>query len=1076
MEIGHFKPRPFGDWAAVGSCGVSAARAIRGSVPVRVWPIPRSFPRKAVSCAVVCAVIAGSLAAAASIDESPGVIDEGFEGQATEWTVTESDVSHRVLDHRRDSAAPHRGDRCESIVVEAATGSVLRLGWPVGPLAAIDEFNASIWLRTNRPDIGFGVRIALPRTIDPKTGKPVTLLVIGTRSVAVGTWTRLQIGRIPDGISRQVAALRAEHGTPVDPAEAVVTELVFDLYASPGRYELAIDDLSLTGAIQIGTDPFQPVSSQPTAANPYGRPSRPAGHPVGISGMAVDRTQVHAALAHPEADVPARLAHGVFEVAGLPFFPRIIDHNGEPLTTLAGLGFNGIRCREPASADLLAEARRTGMWIICPPPRLPAIDPGEPESLPAFSPSWDRVLSWDMGTGLCGDDLGSLAETGRKVRACDFRPGRPLAAAADSAIRELSRHLDLIVARRTVLGTSMELEDYVEWLRQRPRLARPGTPMLAVIGTEYDATVTLQIRRLAGQTVMPVIDPESMVLTSLAAVTAGARGIVFASTSRLDATDQATTLRALACRETNLQLSAIEPWAASGRFASVAESSDPEVRAVVIESARTRIVVASRIVQGSQIVARRYHGDTPRDGEALTLVVPGVPEPHRAWEVTPLGLRPLKQKRVTGGSSLTLEDFHSRGYILMSGDPAVTGDMQRRIQQASRVATESLAALATRSVADATHRVSMLPPKALGVLPVASMLADAQAALAEGLATAMTDPPTSIRRLRRADSVAGQIGRLSWERGVMATGSFVSDALATSIATLPEHWTFVDASAAAVPGAEMLKSGSMDRLEDLDGAGWRHLAHTDSSIHTAVTVSREGAASGTGYVRMVARASGEPPVVVESPPVWITTPDVEVPAGKLVRIEADVHVPTTIEGSVDGLLVFDSFGGPALAERVGRTDGWRRLVLYRIAPGDSSTTAPFAVTFALTGLGEARLDAVSIRVLEKGLSSQIATSQQSTYPIHVGGQKSDGIGGVDRPTNGQVGGITAGSPPTTPRESTIAAPESVPNREVPSGPNLWPDLQLKWPGVSPLGNAGAPPPGPGGGRLDPFKRSRMSSE
>lgn len=1039
-------------------------------------------------------VLAANAASLASAQPAKPA-EEGFEGPAVAWKLAEADASQRVVDHRRDDGSPHRGDRCETIVVEAAGLGVLRLALPVGPLAAIDELSASIWLRSNRPDVGFGARVVLPRVIDRGRGGPVSLLVVGGRSQEVGRWTRLAVDRIPERIARQVAALRAEHGAAADMAGAVVTELVLDLSAAPGRSEISIDDLSIEGGIAVSVEPPQPLTRMATPDIAARTPALPVGIPVAVTppGDPLERASAGAAASPP--DPPARLSHGVFEVGGLPFFPRAIDHNGEPLSTLAGLGFNCIRCRRTVTADLLAEARRTGMWVISPPPDLPDVDPGEPESLPAFSPTWDRVLVWDMGWGLGAEDLGSLAERGRRVRSCDFRPGRPLAASADSAIRELSRHLDLIVARRTVLGTSMDLDDYVEWLRQRPRLARPGTPMLAVLSTEPDAAVGDQARRLAGEAVVPLVDPESLALTSLAVVAAGARGILFTSGSRIDAGDAVSTLRALACRETNLQLSAIEPWAASGRFASMAESSDPEVRAVVIEAARTRIVVASRIVQGSQLVARRYVGSLPTEGAALTLVVPGVPEPHRAWEVTPLGLRPLKQRRVTGGSSLTLEDFQSRGVVLFSGDPAVTGDMQRRIQEASRVAAESVAALASRGVADAGSTLVRLPPKAVGVLPLASMLSEAQAALAEGVQHATTDPTTSIRRLRRAEAVAGQVRRLAWERGAMATGSFVADPLATSAATLAEHWQFVDATLAAVPGPELLAGGSMDRLEDLDGTGWRHFALVDQTLRTTVEVSREGAASGAGYARMIARATGQPPVVVETPPVWITTPEVAVPAGQLVRIEADVHVPSGITGSIDGLMVFDSFGGPALAERVGPTAGWRRLVLYRMAPGESPSS-PLVVTFALTGLGEARIDAVSIRVLERGGSSApLAAGQGSTYPIHVG---PTGVGTASPSASGMPGlsgafpaeSIRSVEPPAAApnpprrdadpgvaRQPPVAPPQAGVNRDVPSpGTSLWPDMQLKWPGLGAFGSPGAPPPGPGGGRVDPFKRSRVGAE
>jgi hypothetical protein len=118
----------------------------------------------------------------------------------------------------------------------------------------------------------------------------------------------------------------------------------------------------------------------------------------------------------------------------------------------------------------------------------------------------------------------------------------------------------------------------------------------------------------------------------------------------------------------NLQVSLLEPWGAAGRFAASAQSSDPEVQAVVLEAARARMVVAWRCVQGSQIVARHYHGDIPRNSQPLTLLVPGVPEAHQAWEVSPGGLRPLRHKRVTGGISVTLESFRAHSLILLSGD------------------------------------------------------------------------------------------------------------------------------------------------------------------------------------------------------------------------------------------------------------------------------------------------------------------------------------------------------------------------------------------------------------------------
>ena len=103
-----------------------------------------------------------------------------------------------------------------------------------------------------------------------------------------------------------------------------------------------------------------------------------------------------------------------------------------------------------------------------------------------------------------------------------------------------------------------------------------------------------------------------------------------------------------------------------------------------------------------------------------------------------------------------------------------------------------------------------------------------------------------------------------------------------------------------------------------------------------------------------------PPAVVETPPVLFTSPSVQVEAGQIVCIYGWVQVPAPITGSADGLLIVDSLAGEALADRIGQTDGWRQFALYRVAP----QSGPMCVTFALSGMGEARLDDVAIQVVE----------------------------------------------------------------------------------------------------------------
>jgi hypothetical protein len=1005
-------------------------------------------------------------------------VEEGFETGRPRWSLANADCSPRVARHAITRDAAHRGDAGEQIVLAAAAGSTLQLQFPIGNTCVIDELKASVWVKANRPGIRLGVRIVLPHFPAPQTGRPIDVVVQGSSSRSPDRWELLEANDIAAGLEQQLPALHAEHGPAGDLAAAVATHLVLEIFSVPGHYDLSVDDLRMQGVIPATAAGVPAVMS--------------GGVPAVMSGGVAPESAVRqAAFTAPAASIPpaaptAGLTRGVLEVGGLPFFPRSLDHNGEPLEVISRLGFNCVRLTAPATSDLLAEAQQAGIWLISPPPDLPDVDIRDAESLPSFSARWDRVLFWDMGSGLAENDVETLAERVRRVRTCDSRGGRPLIAAADSGLRSISRHVDMLVARRTVLGTSLELLDYLAWLRERPRLTRPGTPILAALSTEIDPRASRQAAALSGIGGQGLsVDPESLCLASLTAVSAGTRGLLFSSTRRIDGDDHESRARAAASLSMNLQLSLLEPWAAAGRFAATAQSSDPEVQAVVLEAARARMVVAWRCVQGSQIVARHYHGDIPRNAQPLTLLVPGVPEAHQAWEMSPGGLRPLRHKRVTGGISITLESFRAHSLVLLSGDPAVTAHVQERVRGIIPSEMASARTLATTVLTDNASLLARLPPAALGNLPVAAMMAEAQRDVLQSEA-AVADPAVAIEGMRRAAAIGGQIERLAWERGVLATGSMVASPLSTSDATLAEHWRFIEALTATVPAEELLAGGGMDRVEDLAEAGWRHFAIEQQSLRTTVEIDRIQPAVGTGSLTMKAEpiAGSEAPVVVETPPVWVTTPAIRAPAGRLLQIQARVWVPRPIKGSVDGLLVFDSLGGPALAERVGKTPAWRRLVLYRIVPADAGDE-PLTVTFALTGMGEARIDDVSIRVLDRttgGIPATIVSNVSADGAASAGfPQPSDLLAesGSGLPAATSTPLAAAVSPPAIP---PVSPPVSSPvNPLGPVSPSIppgevkpqWPGMNLEWPKLIPFGqSSNAPPPGPGGGTIDPFKRAR----
>ncbi len=962
---------------------------------------------------------------------------ENFNGPGTVTTVAPS-PGLRVLEQRIGNIDT-TGHSCETIVLQTDRTTLGRILFSIPESAIIDEFLATIRLRCDQPSVRLACQIKLPSVQGPD-GQAVRIFLSGSPSTTSSRWQSLTVGNIPSVLRSQLPALRAQYGPQISLDGATISGLAVEIPLGIGRCNVSIDTVSVTGLI--------------TAAQPKKTATSPP------SMLLQQNIQ---SITKATTTENAGLVRGVLEVDGKPFFPRAIEHRGEPFIKLAQLGFNCVQLYEPASTTLLAEAEQAGVWIICPPPTLPDVDLTEPEKLPTFSDKWNRVLLWDMGRSLSSEDIPNLAEQVRRLRICDRREGRPIIASADSGLREISRHIDMLVAHRAVLGTSLELANYLTWLQQRPRLARPGTPLLATLATEIDSRTASQAALLSGtgSNGLPV-DEESLLGAAFTAIAAGSRGILFSSNRSLSGTDPETVTRAAAVQAVNLELETISAWGASGRFTADAETSDPEVRAMVIEASRSRIVLIWRSVQGGQIMARHYRGDIPRQEQPLNILIPGLPEAHRPWEITHSTLRPLQHRRVTGGVSMTLDNFHAAAVILISNDPAATAHIQELVRRNAPTAALLARAQAADAIARTSRLAAELPPKALGHFPVTEMIIEAQQEAQYAEAMIAQDPTNAVKKLERSRAIAGQLERLFWERGVTATGSMVAIPLTTSPATLSDHWRMIDALQTTKVGGNLLEGGHMEEINTLSSTGWRHFVRPTDQVKGSVELSGQSPADGQRSLRIFATAidSEEAPVVIETPPIWITTPPIYAAAGTLLEIVAQVRVPNPIEGSVDGLLVFDSYGGPALAERVNKTESWRRLVLYRIVPpaqesSDESSIEPpppLTVTFALTGLGEAQIDSVSIKPLSRGNSGPSVTQITSGNPNFP---KPDEI--LQKQQLQAVPVMTTQPNPTAPTST-------------------WPGMSLEWPKMLPFtAPETTPPRGPSGSTIDPFKRARAVS-
>ena len=114
------------------------------------------------------------------------------------------------------------------------------------------------------------------------------------------------------------------------------------------------------------------------------------------------------------------------------------------------------------------------------------------------------------------------------------------------------------------------------------------------------------------------------------------RGLLFESQSPLGAPDTDTRRRALALELLNLELSLIERWVAAGDYVTSVQGSEPEVLGGVLRADRARLLMPIWSGPGAQLVPGQSAG------RGVSLVVPGVPESNKAYQMIPGAIEPLR--------------------------------------------------------------------------------------------------------------------------------------------------------------------------------------------------------------------------------------------------------------------------------------------------------------------------------------------------------------------------------------------------------------------------------------------------
>ena len=528
---------------------------------------------------------------------------EGFESPDPSWTLSGADGGVRVVSQRRQFEGAHGGVGSEHFRFVAGRGSHIYFSLPVERSPLVEETNVSLWVKGDRTRFQLMVRVVLPRALDERSGKPLTTLLKGDEYLEVGSWQPLRIADLPRLLARDVIVLRKQYGPWVDAREAYIDLVVLNAYGGPGETNVWVDDLELNGVIA-------PDWAKDTASR----------GPLTENAVETSTTV--------RAERPLVVDGDVLLLEGRPQFLRAIEERGESWDLLRNLGFNTIWLSTAPTAAQHEEAKRLGLWLVAPPPEVRE-DPGSVAKQ-------EQVIAWFLGHRLGTEDFPLLKQFAAEIRAADRALRRPVCCAPRADVWNFSRQADLLLFEGPPLFSSLEFSAATNRIRQQAAQARAGAPFWLKLRLEPSPELREQLRLFdPADTSEPTADYTQARLAMFAALRAGPRGLLFASSTPLNAPSEAAQGRQSIYRLLNQELRLLEPWLAGGTAPREITTGDPTLNATLWQTERSRLVLLAR--QGGQ----DQYAPAPVEQDSMQFTLPGATtfsSPCRSRSVASLGL------------------------------------------------------------------------------------------------------------------------------------------------------------------------------------------------------------------------------------------------------------------------------------------------------------------------------------------------------------------------------------------------------------------------------------------------------
>lgn len=917
-----------------------------------VWAHGPMFSRGCKHWAVLAVAVISYVASPPAVRAEPAFV-QSFNGPETAWELIDNGVPTRFLAHDCIAGGARDTNGIERVAVAATAGQSVLLRCSVPALAVVDEAQIRLWVKSSRPEIQLAARIALPRSVDPTGQGVATAIVKGPAYDHPGRWQQLVLTELPKSLAAQVRVMRTMQNGAVDMHEAYLESVVLVVPGDPNGVEVGIDELEVDG-VRVDPSKIAGPNKPKVSAKATGMAKHPPHADSAV--LRVPTTPSMASEKPNSAASPCRLQGSTLMVEDQPFFPRGIQWNGEPLKFLAERGFNLVQLPSLPSKEQSADAKKFGLWFVCIPPRPDAIASN------GLGATGDRVLAWKLEDEAIESDPNYASRWSDTIREHDALYGRPVLISPDMTWGTAGKSGDILLAQHSRISRLSEPE-FETWLKGRPRLARPGTPMWVSLNSQFGEVVQKQANALSRTNApAPAVDVDKLEMLLEASYITGARGIVFQSNSSLADSDLATRNRAAELELINWRLQLMEPWLAGGKVVFRMQSVDGQYEGVVVHYDRARLLMPFASSASSAEKSSRR----PLAKE-VTFVVPGIAESAQVYALTPVSISAISPQRVAGGTRLTMP-AGTNSMALITEDPQVVQALRQRIlrqaNQTARLQRDFVVARA-QSVFDIDQRLAQLNLKptlnAAAATSMNTQLGQVDSLLGSGQ---MEEAQAAI------DSVSAEERRIVAEelRAAGVSSGLQSNALGLTYVRLAEFATLQRSFENLRGGENLLPGGDFENLNEMTQLGWQHVVHPTAGAGTQAILSTEQPDQGSYCLELQAGPPAAGQVLdVATPRVWIVSPAVALEGAKTVEITGWVRIDKPFSTPGEGLSIIDSLGGPELSITVGNASTWQMFRMVRAVPEPTD----LRLTFALTGVGSAKVDAVMVRTLEQPVARRL---------------------------------------------------------------------------------------------------------